>query len=324
MQPSTNLDLYLEEVRRRLNLDPERANTIVRELRSHLLERAEEGEESGLPPDVALERAIHGFGRPRSLARLLYESHRKTSWAEMGIAALPHVMIALLFAVGGWASWIWSPLLLLPIVLVTLYGWWQGKPSWLYPWAGWSLVPLAIGAYFALPVFSQIFRAFTGSGPAPDGWAVAGLLAYLAGAVWIIGSTTFRVAQRNWTLASLMLLPMPLMITWLVMQERAGGLFSGLAEPLHQLDGAMAVINLTLAITTVGFMYLRESKLKIFGLMAVTFFAVTAILRSSQADIDLATTGVLAALVSTLLLTPAFIEAAIDKIEARRRDVRAG
>ena len=324
MESHTELDLYLEEVTHRLNLDLDRSAPIIRELRSHLLEIVEEGEESGLPHDVALTRAIDSFGRPRALARLLYESHRKTSWAELGVAALPHLMIAILFAIGGWASWVWAPLLLFPIVMVTLYGWWQGKPSWLYSWAGWSLVPLAIGAYLAAPVFSQLYRLFTSSGPAPDGLAIAGLLTYLAGAGWIIASTTFRVAKRNWTLASLMLLPMPLMITWLVLQERAGGLFDGRGQSLHQLDGTMALVNVTLAFTTVGFLMLRESKLKIFGLMAVTFFAVTAILRASQADIELASMAILAAFVSALLLTPALIESAADMIEARRRGARAG
>ena len=324
MQSPTQLELYLEEVRRHLNLDPERSGPIIRELRSHLLERAEDGEDSGLSGEEALARSIDSFGRPRALARLLYESHRQTSWAELGVSALPHLMIAFLFAIGGWTNWVLAPLILMPMVLVTLYGWWQGKPGWLYPWAGWALVPLAIGAYWALPVFNQIYRLLTSSGPAPDSWAVAGLLAYLAVASWILVSTTVRVAKRNWTLASLMLLPMPVMITWLVLQERAGGLFDGQTLSLHQLDGTMSLINITLGFTTVGFLMIRESKLKVFGLMAVTFFAVTALLRASQADLELTTMAVLAAVVSALLLTPALIESAADMIETRRRGARAG
>ena len=324
MQSPTELELYLEEVRRRLNLDPERSGPIIRELRSHLLERAEDSEESGLSSEEALARSIDSLGRPKALARLLYESHHKTSWSELGVSALPHLMIAFLFAIGGWDNWVWAPLLLLPMVLVTLYGWWQGKPGWLYPWAGWSLVPMAIGAYFALPVFNQIYRLLTSSGPAPDSWAVAGLLAYLAVASWILVSTTVKVAKRNWTLASLMLLPMPVMITWFVLQERVGGLFDGHAQALHQLDGIMSLISVTLAFTTMGFLLLRESKLKIFGLMAVTFFAVTAILRASQEEIELTSMAVLSAVVSALLLTPALIESAADMIETRRRGARAG
>ena len=85
----------------------------------------------------------------------------------------------------------------------------------------------------------------------------------------------------------------------------------------------MSLVNVTLAFATVGFLYLRESKLKIFGLMAVTFFAVTVILRAAQADIELTSMAVLAAVVSALLLTPAIIESAADMIETRRR-ARAG
>ena len=323
MSPHPQLDQYLDEVRRHLNLDPERSTHIVRELKSHLLERVEEGEIAGLSREESISRAIYSFGRPRALARLLHESHRKSSLAEMGVAALPYMLIAVLFAMGGWSSWLWSPLLLLPIVLVTLYGWWQGKPNWLYPWAGWSLVPLAIGAYLAAPIFHQMYQAIAATGPAPAPLALSGLLLYVAVAVWILVSTTVRVAKRNWTLASLMLLPIPVMITWLVLQERVGGLFSGRADSLHHLDGTMSLVNVTLAFATVGFLYLRESKLKIFGLMAVTFFAVTAILRAAQTDIELTSMAVLAAVVSALLLTPALIEAAADMIETRRR-ARAG
>ena len=319
MSPHPQLDQYLDEVRRHLNLTPERSSHIVRELKSHLLERAEEGEFAGLSGEESISRAIYSFGRPRALARLLYESRRKTSPAEIGVAAVPYLLIAILFAMGGWSSWFWSPLLLLPIVLVTLYGWWQGKPNWLYPWAGWSLVPLAIGAYLAVPIFHQMYRALAGTGPAPDPLALSGLLLYLAFSSWILVSTTVRVAKRNWTLASLMLLPMPVMITWLVLQERVGGLFAGRPDPLHHLDATMSLVNVTLAFATAGFLILRESKLKIFGLMAVTFFAVTAILRASQANIELAYMAVLAAIVSAMLLIPAIIESAADIIETRRR-----
>ena len=84
------------------------------------------------------------------------------------------------------------------------------------------------------------------------------------------------------------------------------------------------MISVTLAFTTIGFLLLRESKLKIFGLMAVTFFAVTAILRASQEEIELTSMAVLSAVVSALLLTPALIESAADMIETRRRGARAG
>ena len=153
MESHTELDLYLEEVAHRLNLDPDRSAPIIRELRSHLLEIIEDGEESGLSREVALGRAIDSFGRPRTLARLLYESHRKTSWAELGVAALPHLMIAVLFAIGGWASWVWSPLLLLPIVLVTLYGWWQGRVKGAFLEAEFALGAFPDLLQDAVPVF---------------------------------------------------------------------------------------------------------------------------------------------------------------------------
>lgn len=123
------LDDYLERVRRHLDLAPETEGLIIRELRSHFEETLREMRANGLSEHQALKTAMDSFGRPRSVARLLYEAHCRVTWPEAALAALPHLMVAFLFVIHVWNSWFWAPSLLVPIVIVTLYGWWQGKPG---------------------------------------------------------------------------------------------------------------------------------------------------------------------------------------------------
>ncbi|MEE9247269.1 MAG: permease prefix domain 1-containing protein [Dehalococcoidia bacterium] len=318
------LEEYLEQVRRHLGLGRESEVPIVRELRSHLEERTWELREAGMSEQDALAGAMDSFGRPRSVARLLFEAHHKVTWSEVGLAAFPHLMVAFLFAARGWDNWFWAPVLLIPIVIVTLYGWWQGKPSWLYPWVGYSLIPLAIVAYLASPVIGQATDMFFSSGPVPDTWAMVGLIIYLPLAAWIILSTTIKVARRNWMLASLMLLPLPVIVTWLTLQERVGGLFGGSSHELHQLDGTMSLVHITLALTTVIFLLLRDRTYKVCALMAVALFLFAAILRSADADMGLLSMAIAGLLILGLLLSPAVIESVADRWDARHRRLGAG
>ena len=319
------LEEYLEQVRRHLGLGRESEGPIIRELRSHLEERTRDLREADTSEQDALAGAIGSFGRPRSVARLLFEAHHRVTWSEVGLAAFPHLMVAFLFAARGWDNWFWAPVLLIPIVIVTLYGWWQGKPSWLYPWVGYSLIPLAIGAYLvASPVIGQTADLFFSSGPVPDTWAMVGLVIFLPMAAWIILSTTIKVARRNWMLASLMLLPLPVIITWLTLQQRVGGLFGGSSHALHQLDGTMALVHITLALTTIIFLLLRDRTYKVCALMAVALFLFAAILHSADADMGLLSTAIAGLLILGLLLSPAVIESVSDRWDARRRGLGAG
>ena len=318
------LDEYLDRIRRHLHLNAEAETLIIRELRSHFEETTSELQASGLSEQEAIKRAIDSFGRPKSVARLLYEAHFRVTWPEVALAALPHLMVAFLFVIHGWNSWFWAPSLLVPIVIVTLYGWWQGKPGWLYPWVGYSLVPLVIAGYFALSTLGQLVDFFLSGASFPSAWALAAWAIYLPIAAWLIVSTTIKVARRNWMLASLMLFPLPVVAAWLMLVERVGGLFNPNGQALHELDGTMFLVYLTLALTTVVFIRLRDGTLKVGALMLVAFMTFTAVLRSADADISLLSTVVAGLLISAFLLSPAVVDSIADREERRGRELGAG
>ena len=314
----TELDEYLEQVRRHLHLEPEAEKHIILELRSYFDEKLNELEEAGVTGHQALQQAIESFGRPRSVARLLYEAHHRVTWPEIGLAALPHLMVAFLFAVGGWDRWLLAPSLLIPIVAVTLYGWWQGKPGWLYPWVGYSLVPLIITGYLFLPVLGQLAGVFLSSGPAPGILTLSIWGIYLPIALWLIASTTVKVARRNWMLASLMLLPLPVVVAWLILLERVGGLLST-EGALHDPDGTMTLVYIGLALTTAVFIRLRDGALKVGALMVVTFSMFIGIFRSEDVGIGFFSMLLTAVLIFAFFLAPAAVDPVADRWESRRR-----
>lgn len=309
---------YLEQVRRHLHLEPETENSIILELRSHFDEKLRELQEAGLTRPQALEQAMEAFGRPRSVARLLYEAHHRVTWPEVSLAVLPHFMVAFLFAFGGWDHWLLAPSLLIPIVVVTLYGWWQGKPGWLYPWVGYSLVPLIITGYFFLPVLGQLADVFRTSGSAPNILTLSIWGVYLPIAAWIIVSTTVKVARRNWNLASLMLFPLPVVVAWLILLERVGGLFST-GGAVHDPDGTMALVYIGLALTTAVFIRLRDGTLKVYALIVVTFSMFIGIFRSEDVGIGVFSMVLIAVLIFAFFLAPAAVDPVADRWEGRRR-----
>ena len=138
---------YLEEISVHLRLNPLREKQVLRELYTHLEERVEEFEEEGRPHDTAVREATRTFGSPRLVAQEMYHVHGLGTWVSAAIASVPYIAVAFLFALHLWTSLAWLAAFMTVSVLVTLLGWWKGKPPWMYPWAGFSLV-LPIGSGF--------------------------------------------------------------------------------------------------------------------------------------------------------------------------------
>lgn len=265
---------YLDEVRLHLRLDPTTEEQIMRELCTYFQEGMAELHEDGLSESDAAKITIGLFGRARVVARRMYEAHSKGSWFDAVIAASPHLIIALLFAFHLWHHPLLMPLAIISIVGVTLYGWWHGKPSWLYPWIGYSLLPLLVVGYISAPPLRQATSfLLSGEGSFPSGWALLLILALSLLSISIIVSTTIRVARRDWILASLMLVPLPVVGGWLVSLERSGGLFQGSWAALHYLDSYMTLALLALAVTSAAFVRLRQRVFKIGAIFAVSAIA---------------------------------------------------
>jgi len=309
---------YLDEVRLHLRLDPAIERRIVRELYTDFEERVTELQASGLSGKDATRAASGALGRPRVIAQRMYEAHSKGSWTEVALASLPHLIIALMFVFHLWRN----PFLVLPalalIVGVTLYGWWHGKPSWLYPWIGYSLLPLLIGGYaFRSTIVEAATYLFRGEGSLPSAWVMTLVLALILFSLWIIIRTTVKVVKRDWLLASLMLVPLPVVGGWLLNLEGAGGLFQRDMVGLHQLDGPMALALICLAATSAVFIRLRQRVLRFVALLAIGTVAVATVghyFGGSSSFFSLLLTSLL---LSAFLLSPALLEAKVGHGERR-------
>lgn len=309
---------YLEEVRRHLHLDPDTERRVIREMYTHLEEKVSELRSDGVAEKQATRAAIESFGRPRAIARLMYEAHSQGSWQETALAALPHLLLALIFAIGLWSEPFLAALILISVPCVTLYGWWHGKPSWLYPWVGYSLLPLFIAGYLSAPTLWQAFVFVArGQGSFPSGWLLFIIIVLLASSLWVVASTAVRVVKRDWILGSLMLVPLPVVGGWMVNSTMGRGAFG--IEALGGPALSLAIALFSLGVTSAAFIRLRQRVLKVGALVVVGSIA------TAVAGHDLWGDAVFGGLLATALvllavvLSPALLEAKLGRGESRDR-----
>jgi len=316
MQP--DVKNYLDEVRLHLRLDPAIERRIIRELYTDFQDRVAELRASGLSERDAIKAATRALGRPRVIAQRMYEAHSKGSWTEAALASLPHLIIALLFVSHLWHNPFLAPAAFTLIVGVTLYGWWHGKPSWLYSWIGYSLLPLLIGGYaFRSTIVKAVTYLFWSEGSLPSAWLMMLVLALIIFSLWIIIRTTIRVVKRDWLLTSLMLVPLPIMGGWLFDPNGAGNLFQGNTALLQPLDGPMALALVCLAATSAIFIRLRQRVLKFVALLAVGTIAMTTVVHYFGSPSGFFGLLAISLLLLAFLLSPALLEAKVGHGEQR-------
>jgi hypothetical protein len=261
---------YLNDIKSQLHLDPFTERQIIDELYAYFSEKISELRNRGFSEMDAAREAIKACGRPRVIAKLWYEACSRGSWTEAALSAVPHVLVACLFLSHVWNHVFLGPALFMSIVVVTIFGWWRTRPCWLYPWAGYSMFPLIVGGFACSGIFSQIISFIrTGLGPLPPAWVIAMVVLYVLGATWIIVNTIVKVVKRDWILASMMLAPLPVMVSWLYNIQQAGGLFQAHPVALYQWDISIGVLLLVLAGSSIVFIRLRKRALKIISLITM-------------------------------------------------------
>jgi hypothetical protein len=309
---------YLEEVRSHLHLDPLTEKRVIGELYTYFQEKVTELQEQGMSEREAAVEAIGRFGRARVVARLMYEAHSKGSWVEAVITSLPHLMIAGLFVSHLWRHLVLAPIVFASIVGVTLFGWWHGKPNWLYSWVGYSLLPLLIIGYGSRLILERaISFLLRGEGLLSSAWLVGLFSIFCFLSLWVIITTTIRVVKRDWILASLMLVPLPIVGSWLFNLEQLGGLFQNGSAALYRWDGVMALVLTVLGVTSATFIRLRQRVLKVGALVTIGSISVAMLGHNLWGGLGLV--GILTLSLSTLvfLLTPALVEARIGHGEQK-------
>jgi len=306
------LKAYLEEVRAELRLDPPCERQIMHELCTHVEERVQELRAQGVPEPQAVRHVTVQLGRPKVLSGLLYQAHSKGSLKDMTLAATPHVAMALLFSLGLWLDLVWAPVTLAFIVAVTLYGWWAAKPRWLFPWIGYALAPVVVCAYLSAPTLGRLLLwPASGLDAAPDAAAALAVVAFFLVAGWIVASTFLGVVRRDWILASLMVSPLPLLVSWLMYTQKAGGILNGDVPAMHGADGSMSLIFLASGLTAAGFVRVGRRGHKLAVLLAATVVGSVGLLHVHGSAITPGSVLLISALLLAFFFFPSFVEAKV-------------
>lgn len=283
---------YLDNLKNYLRLDSTIESDLVRELYTHLEDKSQELKNSGLSEEDAIETAAQFLGHPEVIAQQMYEVYSQGSWRHALFAALPHFLIASLFALHCWQSTIWLSTMLIAIIGTVVYGWCRGKPTWLFPWLGYCLVPV-------IAVGTLLMRL-------PGGWAWLAATIYITLALFILISVTKQTIKRDWLFASLMLLPIPLILGWIL--ALGIGDQSLWYEHLHDATPWIASSFAVLAVTVAVFMRIRQRWAKVGALLTPQILILIIVALAAKNTISFWAWLLLILLSLFLLLSPALLE----------------
>jgi len=249
------LTQYLEKIRGRAKLGPSDENGVMSELRAHIEDRVEELTETGLTEEEALETCLGQMGNTKLIARQIYEAYSQGSWKQVLLASMPHLLFGLLFVLNWWHYPGWLSIVLAFILVTTVYGWGRGKPTWLFPWLGYTLLPVLAAGILLLYI--------------PTGWSWLALAVYFPLALWWLFHIIVQTTRRDWLLATLMLLPLPIITGWFLAISPSGKISEYSLQRLYLFAPWIGLSFLILAVTIAAFIRLRQRWLRV-GLLATS------------------------------------------------------
>ncbi len=287
------LRTYLETIRSRLRLDPSSEGEIVREFYTHLEDRASDLRREGLGAEEATMAAAQSFGPPQTIAREMYLAYSRGSWRQAGLAALPHLLFAFLFTLHLWDSPVWLLVFSLSTVAMAIFGWRHGKPMWVFPWLGYSMLPLLVAGLFLLFL---------------PPWTYLAILAYIPLFCLLVGAMTIQAIKRDWLYASLMLLPLPIAGGWLIAFQFQGGLVDYMGHQIYAMEPWIALSFFTLALTAVTFVRFRRRRLKTGALLTPELIILVLMALTTKSVLGFLGLLLLAVFALAILLSPTLLE----------------
>ena len=300
---------YLEGIRYRLQLDPAAEKEIVHELYTHIEDRAQELKEAGLSQAEAAKSATEHFGRPEAIAAEIYQVHSGGNLRMAMLAAMPHLLIALLFALHLWHNSSWVVAVLISMLAISAYGWRHGRPSWFHSWLGYCLVPIFIATLLSVYALGRaLFYLLAGSGPETNLWILLAIFAYLPLSLWLLVSSVTSVVRRDWLYGSLMALPMPAIACWLFALYQDGSLFESSEQYLQDQAPWVALGFLALAIGSATFVRLRRRLLKGGVLLMAGLLTLVIVACADPSVLGAPGLVVAALLLVVFLFSPALLE----------------
>jgi hypothetical protein len=310
------LQSYLQALTRKLKLDPNTNREIALELQGHLEEKTHDLEEEGLTRDEALSQAVRDMGHPDLVAKSMYSVHSVGSWRDIFLAALPHLLLASLFALHLWTRYFLVIVLIIAVTFIALRAWKSGRPKWTYTWLGYSMAAPALSWVMALGALGYGAWTYFTTGALPFSFPIYLLIiAYIPFSLWIMANVVLKVVRQDWLLASLTALPFPFLTTWILFLNWRGGLWSANSPHVRETDADRALVFLALAVTTGVFLKVGHRLVKIALLTVSTALLVAFTVVAIPIGLGILSMILIMLASVAFLLSPAFLRSRLERGE---------
>ncbi|MFQ6122541.1 MAG: permease prefix domain 1-containing protein [Dehalococcoidales bacterium] len=290
----TALSHYLENIRDNLRLGFSDEREVINELETHIEDRLQELKEAGLSEEEAAQTCLGLLGSAKLVARQIYEAHSQGTWRQAILASMPHLLFGILFALNWWQHISWLSITLMLILGTAIYGWWHGKPTWVFPWLGYSLLPVVVAGLFLLYL--------------PKGWSWLAIAIYIPLALWWLYSVIVQTIRRDWLFGSVMLLPIPIITGWVLAVAPEGELTEYSRQRIYEFAPWIGLSFLALALAIAAFIRLRQRWLKIAVLTISGLLILTMVAYYANGQLSLSAFLVLILAMWGLFLIPALLE----------------
>jgi len=258
-----DLTQYLENIRSDARLGYSDDTGVMSELEAHIEDKLQELTEAGLTEEEAVRTCLSQMGNTRSIARQIYEAYSQGTWKQAILASMPHFLFGLLFVLNWWQYPGWLSIVLVLIIATTAYGWYHGKPAWVFSWLGYSMLPVVVVGLMLLYL--------------PRGWSLLALPIYFPLALWWLIHVIIMTTKRDWLFSSLMLLPVPIVIGWFLAISPSGKFTEDSLERIYYFAPWIGLSFMALALTISVFIRLRQRWLRV-GLLAASGLATLSLI----------------------------------------------
>ncbi|HUT68402.1 MAG TPA: permease prefix domain 1-containing protein [Dehalococcoidales bacterium] len=303
---------YLESIRYKARLEHADETGVMSELEAHIEDKIHELTESGLTEAEALETCLGEMGNIKMVARQIYEAYSQGSWKQALLTSMPHLLFGLLFVLNWWHYPGWLSIVLILTLATTIYGWWHGKPTWVFSWLGYTLLPvLAVGIMLLY---------------LPTIWSFLALLIYFPMALWWLFRIIVQTNKRDWLFSSLMLLPLPVIIGWYLAVSPSGRFTEDSLQRLDYFAPWIGLSFMALALTIAAFIRLRQRWIRVGLLTTSGLLTVALIVHYTAGRLNTLTFFGLVLVMWGVLLVPPLLECQLRtgrKISWRHRHLPA-
>ena len=147
----------------------------------------------------------------------------------------------------------------------------------------------------------------------PRGWSLLAIPIYIPLALWWLFHIIIQTTRRDWLLSSLMLLPMPIVIGWVLAILPEGRFNEYSLQLLYSFAPWIGMSFMALALTIAAFLRLRQRWLRIGLLIMSGLLTLTLVFYYTSGRLDLLTFLGLILVMWGIFLIPPLLERQLRK-----------